>query len=159
MDNLWAPWRINYVSRKKKQQGCIFCCAKKSKPNDYVIFKTKQSVCLLNIYPYNNGHLLVSPLRHIRDIAQLSQEEILDIFQCLNRAKTLLQKVLKPHGYNIGFNLTRSAGAGITGHLHLHIVPRWVGDTNFMPAVCGTKVISQSLAELARLLKNADQQK
>ena len=171
MDKLWAPWRINYISSKIKTKGCIFCQAKrlasrglalfsqsqKSRHNDYVIFKSKKSICLLNIYPYNNGHLLVSPLRHIADIELLSQEEILDMFECLKRAKALLQKVLKPQGYNIGFNLSRQAGAGITGHLHLHIVPRWVGDTNFMPVISNTKIISQSLNELSRLLKNADQ--
>jgi ATP adenylyltransferase len=156
MDKLWAPWRINYISSKKKQKGCVFCRAQKHNPKDYVIFKTKKSICLLNIYPYNNGHILLAPLRHIRDLRQLTEGEILDLFKSLKRAKKLLQKVLKPQGYNIGFNLTRFAGAGITGHLHLHIVPRWVGDTNFMPAVCGTKVISQSLDELSRFLKNAD---
>jgi len=170
MDKLWAPWRINYISSnrpqshglasdsqsQKKTKGCIFCRAKKSSFNDYVIFKTKKSICLLNIYPYNNGHLLVSPLRHIADIELLSEGEILDMFKCLKRAKHLLQKVLKPQGYNLGFNLSRQAGAGITGHLHLHIVPRWVGDTNFMPVIGNTKVISQSLEELSRRLKNAD---
>ena len=157
MDKLWAPWRINYLGSKIKTKGCIFCQARKSKPKDSVIFKTKKSICLLNIYPYNNGHLLVSPLRHIADIELLSQEEILDIFESLKRAKRLLQKVLKPQGYNLGFNLGRPAGAGITGHLHLHIVPRWAGDNNFMPAINSTKVISQSLEELSKRLKNADQ--
>jgi ATP adenylyltransferase len=156
MNTLWAPWRNNYVGGRKKRKGCIFCRAGRNKPDDYIIFKTRKSICLLNIYPYNNGHILVAPLRHVHDIAQLKDEEILDVFKCLNRAKSLLQRVLKPQGYNIGFNLTRSAGAGITGHLHLHIVPRWVGDTNFMPVVCDTKVISQSLEELSRLLINAD---
>jgi len=156
MDKLWAPWRINYVSSKIKVKGCIFCRAKRNIFNDYVIFKTKRSICLLNIYPYNNGHLLVSPLRHVADIDLLSAEEILDMFKCLKRAKGLLRKVLKPQGYNLGFNLGRLAGAGITGHLHLHIVPRWVGDTNFMPALNNTRVISQSLKELSKRLKNAD---
>jgi len=156
MDRLWAPWRINYVSQKKKQKGCIFCRAKKNETSDYVIFKTKKSICLLNIYPYNNGHILISPLRHFGDISAAQDEEVLDMFKCLKRAKALLVKVLKPQGYNIGFNLRRAAGAGITEHLHLHIVPRWVGDTNFMPALGDSKVISQSLSELAKLLKNAD---
>jgi len=156
MDRLWAPWRINYVSSKIKAKGCIFCSAKKSSAQDYVIFKTKKSICLLNIYPYNNGHLLISPARHVSDIGLLSEEEVLDMFACLKRAKQLLQKVLKPQGYNLGFNLGRQAGAGITGHLHLHIVPRWAGDTNFMPVIAKTKVIAQSLAELSRCLKNAD---
>jgi ATP adenylyltransferase len=111
---------------------------------------------MLNIYPYTNGHLLVSPLRHLRDISQLRQDEVVDLFKCLNKAKALLQKTLRPQGFNIGLNLTRTAGAGITGHLHVHIVPRWEGDTNFMPVVSNTKVISQSLEALARCLKNAN---
>jgi len=156
MDKLWAPWRTNYVSSQKKSKGCIFCRAKTGKSKDYVIFKTRYSLVMLNIYPYNNGHLLISPLRHIRDISEMQDHEILDLFRCLNKAKSLLQKVLKPQGYNIGFNLTRVAGAGIVGHLHLHIVPRWVGDTNFMPVIFQTKIISQSLGQLAKQLKNAD---
>ena len=156
MDKLWAPWRINYINCKAKAKVCIFCQAKKGKTNDYVIFKTKKSICLLNIYPYNNGHLLISPLEHTADIDLLDEEQVLDMFKCLKRAKGLVQKVLKPEGYNIGFNLGRSAGAGITGHLHLHIVPRWVGDTNFMPITGNSKVISQSLGELSKRLKNAD---
>lgn len=160
MDKLWAPWRINYLSSKIKPRGCIFCRAKRlasrGGQDDYVIFKTAESICLLNIYPYNNGHLLVSPLRHIADIELLSQAEILDMFKCLQRAKALLQRVLKPQGYNIGFNLKRQAGAGIISHLHLHLVPRWAGDTNFMPVISNIKVISQSLKELSKRLKNAD---
>ncbi|MDD5476999.1 MAG: HIT domain-containing protein [Candidatus Omnitrophica bacterium] len=153
MDRLWAPWRINYVGKKKEQKGCIFCQAKKSALNDYVIFKTAKSICLLNRYPYNNGHIMICPLRHVPDISRLKEDELLDIFKSLEKAKALLQKVLKPRGYNIGLNLGRAAGAGITGHLHLHIVPRWFGDTNFMPAVSGNRVISQSLDELAKRLK------
>lgn len=153
MDRLWAPWRINYVGKNKKRKGCIFCHAKKIALGDYVIFKTVKSVCLLNRYPYNNGHLMICPLRHVRDISGLKEDEVIDIFKSLGRAKALLQKVLKPQGYNIGLNLGAAAGAGVTGHLHLHIVPRWFGDTNFMPSTCGTKVISQSLDELAKRLK------
>lgn len=165
MDKLWAPWRINYINPQKllknkrsqpARKGCIFCRAKKDMRNDYVVFKTKKSICLLNIYPYNNGHLLISPLRHVADIELLNEEEILDMFRCLKRAKQLLHKVLKPQGYNLGFNLGRLAGAGITGHLHLHLVPRWAGDSNFMPVTGNTRVISQSLDELAKRLKNAD---
>jgi len=159
MDKLWAPWRINYISRPQgRSKGCIFCQAKKSKSKDDVIFKTQFSIVMLNIYPYNNGHMLISPLRHIRDISQMQENEILDMFECLNKAKNLLQKVLSPQGYNIGLNLARVAGAGITGHLHLHIVPRWAGDTNFMPVVFGTKIISQSLGQLAKKLKYANRQ-
>ncbi len=156
MDKLWAPWRINYVSSKNKPSGCIFCLAKAAKPGKQVVFKTAKTVCLLNIYPYNNGHLLVSPLRHVADIELLEPDEVLDMFACARRGKRLLQKVLNPQGYNLGLNLGKAAGAGIAGHLHLHIVPRWVGDTNFMPITADTKVISQSLGELLKRLKNAD---
>jgi len=153
-DRLWAPWRIKYVE-VKRQKKCIFCKSIKSKGRDYVIAKTKYSICLLNIFPYNNGHAMVSPRRHIGQIQQLNQAEILDIFKTLNSVKKLLDKVLKPDGYNIGINISGDAGAGITGHLHMHIVPRWKGDTNFMPVLYGTKVISQSLDELYKKLKNA----
>jgi ATP adenylyltransferase len=156
MDKLWAPWRIKYISSKVKAKGCIFCRAKQDRHNGYVIFKTKKSICLLNIYPYNNGHLLVAPLRHVADIDLLEEEEVVDIFKSLKRARRLLQRVLKPQGYNLGLNLGRLAGAGITGHLHLHIVPRWAGDNNFMPVIGNTKIISQSLEELSKHLKNAD---
>jgi ATP adenylyltransferase len=110
---------------------------------------------MLNIFPYNNGHVMVLPVRHIRDTGQLKEEEIIDLFKALNSVKKLLSDVLKPHGFNIGINLGPSSGAGITGHLHIHIVPRWVGDTNFMPLLANTKVISQSLDELYKQLKNA----
>ena len=155
MDRLWAPWRNHYLSRKIKGKACIFCQAKKGRRRDNVVFRTQWSICLLNIYPYNNGHLLVSPLRHTGDLDLLSDEEALDLINCAKKAKRLLAKVLKPHGYNLGFNLGRQAGAGITRHLHMHIVPRWAGDTNFMPVTGKVKVISQSLDELSGRLKKA----
>jgi ATP adenylyltransferase len=110
---------------------------------------------MLNIFPYNNGHLMVSPSRHIKELSRLEDREILDLFHALSKAKELLDKVLKPQGYNIGINIDSAAGAGITGHLHLHIVPRFGGDTNFMPVLYDTKVVSQSLRELAKQLKYA----
>lgn len=114
---------------------------------------------MLNIFPYNNGHLLVAPRRHLRDISQLKKIEDLDLFASLHQAKKLLNKVLRPHGYNIGINLGEAAGAGIAGHLHIHIVPRWRQDANFMPVVAKTKVISQSLDELLKLLRDAQKNK
>lgn len=152
VNRLWAPWRIDYI-KGKKQKGCIFCKAAKHAKGDYVIFKTKYSVALLNAFPYNNGHIMVAPRRHIKDITRLKEPEARDVFRSLKKIKRLLDKVLKPHGYNIGINISRSAGAGITGHIHIHIVPRWRGDTNFMTAVSGTKIISQSLGELYKQLK------
>jgi ATP adenylyltransferase len=158
MDKLWAPWRISYINKTAaRPKGCIFCAAaKKPNGNNQVVFKTKLSTVMLNIYPYNNGHLLISPKRHLNDPDLLNEEEVLDLFRAIKKAKSLLKKTVKPQGYNIGMNISRSSGAGIAGHIHIHLVPRWVGDTNFMPVVHNTKIISQSLKELIKLLKNAD---
>jgi len=156
MNKLWAPWRIKYIKNAKKTKKCIFCESLRNKNKHYVIFRTKYSFAMLNIFPYNNGHVMVSPIKHTRELSQLNETETLDLMKSLTRTKKLLEKTLKPDGYNIGINISRSAGAGITGHLHIHIVPRWQGDTNFMPVLSGTKIISQSLKELYRQLKNAD---
>jgi len=153
MDKLWAPWRVKYI-RGIEKKGCVFCKVS-AKTGEYIIFKTAHSVARLNIYPYNNGHILVSPLRHVSSLEQLKDKEALDLFKAIKKSQKLLDKVLKPQGYNLGINLSQAAGAGITGHLHVHIVPRWRGDTNFMPTLFGVKVISQSLDELHKLLKNA----
>ncbi|MCM8780352.1 MAG: HIT domain-containing protein [Candidatus Omnitrophica bacterium] len=154
MDKLWAPWRIKYI-RKKKQDKCIFCQSLKSSDKHYVVYRTDYSISMLNIFPYNNGHMLIFPIRHIGDLTQLKEVEVLDLFRVLLNTKKLLNRVLKPDGYNIGINLSKIAGAGITDHLHIHIVPRWQGDTNFMPVLCDTKIISQSLDELFKQLKYA----
>lgn len=152
INRLWAPWRKKYI-KLKGQKKCIFCQAKKNKTPDYVIFKSAYTIAVLNIFPYNNGHTMLSPLRHIGDLSQLKEVEALDLFQSMNKTKLLLDRTLKPDGYNIGINISRNAGAGITGHLHIHIVPRWQGDTNFMTTVYDEKIISQSLDELYKELK------
>lgn len=108
---------------------------------------------MLNTFPYNNGHIMISPLRHISEISQLKEIELLDLFKTLNATKKLLDRAFKPHGYNIGINISKDAGAGVIGHLHIHLVPRWRGDTNFMPVISNTKVISQSLDDLYKQLK------
>jgi ATP adenylyltransferase len=154
MDRLWAPWRIKYI-KSKKQRKCIFCAGLKSTSKNYVIFKTEHSLSMLNIFPYNNGHVLIAPKRHIREISQLKEAEILDLVKAMNKTKKLLDMILRPEGYNIGINISKIAGAGINEHLHIHVVPRWRGDTNFMPAIYNTKVISQSLDELHKQLKYA----
>lgn len=154
MDRLWAPWRNKYI-RGKKQKKCVFCSALKKKRKNYVVLENTYSFAILNTFPYNNGHIMVSPKRHVADISLLKDDEILDLFKSLKGCKRLLDKALKPHGYNIGINISQTAGAGITGHLHLHIVPRWKGDNNFMPVLYNTRVVSQSLDELFRRLKSA----
>ncbi len=156
MDKLWAPWRIHYVSCARKQKGCIFCAAsKKRSSKNQVVFTTRHSVVMLNIFPYNNGHLLIAPKRHTAALEHLTEKEALDLFAALKKAKALLSATIKPEGFNIGINTSRCAGAGIENHLHVHIVPRWCGDTNFMPVIHDTKIISQSLKELLSRLKRA----
>jgi len=154
MDRLWAPWRIKYITAKKIR-GCIFCAALKSKRPPGIIFRSRHSFCILNAFPYNNGHVMIAPTRHVRELSQLRDNELLDLFKSINTAKEVIDRALKPEGYNIGINLSRHAGAGITGHFHVHIVPRWRGDTNFMPVVYNTKIISQSLKELQKALQAA----
>ncbi|MCM8779772.1 MAG: HIT domain-containing protein [Candidatus Omnitrophica bacterium] len=151
MKIIWAPWRIKYIHAKKKK-GCIFCAALKEK-NNFVITRNKFSFSMLNTFPYNNGHIMISPNRHTGKLESLSEIEALDLFKTLLETKKLLDKTLSPQGYNIGINIKEAAGAGVTGHLHIHIVPRWKADTNFMSVCSDTKVISQSLKELYSKLK------
>lgn len=158
MDRLWAPWRKAYIRPKgKKKQGCVFCAMirKRVSASDKILLRTAHSFAVLNLFPYNNGHTLILPRRHVKTIDQLSDLERLDWLQTYVRIEKALQDSLKPHGINVGINLGRSAGAGIPGHLHMHAVPRWTGDVNFMPVVAGTKVISESMDSVYRLMKIA----
>ena len=151
MDKIWAPWRSGFIKLKTKKR-CIFCVKKASLRDKYIIKKSKFSFALLNIYPYNNGHIMVSPYRHVKDIPGLDDKELCDMIKLVKEMQCLLEKKLNPHGFNIGINSGKVSGAGYAGHIHIHIVPRWIGDTNFMPVVGNTKVIPQSLDEVYNLL-------
>lgn len=154
MNKLWAPWRSKYIYLRRRA-GCIFCGAGKESNTGkrYILERSEHSFSILNIFPYNNGHVMVAPCRHVMSLELLSDEELLDIMKLVNKTKIALDKKLKPHGYNIGLNIGRAAGAGYAGHLHIHIVPRWAGDTNFMPLMADTKIVSESLDAMYRLLK------
>jgi len=153
MNKIWAPWRSKFIYLRNKK-GCIFCGNKSgSKHNRHVIDRSKYSFSILNLYPYNNGHIMVAPYRHVKSLELLSNAEISDLMKLVNKTKIKLDKALKPDGFNIGINLGKVGGAGYAGHLHIHIVPRWVGDTNFMPVLSGTKVVSESLDAMSGLLK------
>ena len=157
MDKLWAPWRLAYVTKVVKEtRGCVFCRILKEKKDkkNYIFLHRKHSFSVLNIYPYNNGHVLIVPNRHVADLSQLPKNEREDLLDLLQETKSLLEDVLKPGGFNIGMNLGRVAGAGFPGHLHIHVVPRWRGDVNFMVTTGNTKVISQSLKALFKTLVN-----
>ena len=152
---LWAPWRIAYITGRK-EKGCLFCRAYRAKDPaaHFVIEKKKDVFSIINTYPYNNGHIMVAPRRHVADLDQLSARERSALFEHVVAMQKRLKMVLGPQGFNIGMNIGAIAGAGIKDHIHVHIVPRWSGDTNFMPSVAGTKVISQSLDELYEQLTN-----
>ena len=158
MNKLWAPWRAKYITHiRKKQKGCLFCCilAERKDKRNYIFMRRTHAFAVLNIYPYSNGHCLVLSNRHVNDIDKLKREELADMMDLLMETKRLLTRVLKPDGFNIGLNLGRSAGAGIPGHVHVHIVPRWKGDHNFMPVTGGARVLSQSLDVIYKLLAHA----
>ncbi|MFA5270931.1 MAG: HIT domain-containing protein [Candidatus Omnitrophota bacterium] len=153
MDKLWAPWRIKYVS-KGRTKGCIFCKAFKEKKDkkNFVVYRSKHSLAILNIFPYNNGHVMIVSNRHVASLEKLNQKEIVDINKVIIAMIAKLKKTIKPAGFNVGINLGKVSGAGIDKHLHVHLVPRWLGDTNFMPVLSNTKIISQSLTELYKKL-------
>ncbi len=159
MDRLWAPWRIEYVSEPDKGDGCFLCEAAGSTSDRemLVLWRGEHSFCLLNRWPYNNGHLMVAPLAHKGDLDDLSEEELVEQLHLLRRCKKNLTAAAQPSGFNIGLNLGKAAGAGVPSHMHWHIVPRWDADTNFMPVLADTKVIPQSLDSLWELLRQVDQ--
>lgn len=153
LDRLWAPWRSVFVS-KRRGGPCIFCAAWRSRQDrrHHVVARGAEVFAILNRYPYNNGHLMIAPFRHVGTLASLQPAEWAEMLRLVQRLTKRLDNALHPHGFNLGLNLGRVAGAGIPGHLHLHVVPRWIGDTNFFPTVSQTKVISQSIDELYTLL-------
>jgi len=154
LDRLWAPWRIKYVNRKK-QRGCVFCKAFKEKKDkkNFIVLRSKYCFAILNTYPYNNGHVMIVPKKHIKSLEDLTAAELLDMNKVLIKIKSTLKIILNPGGFNIGMNVGKVAGAGIANHIHTHIVPRWLGDINCMPVIANTKVVSQSLEELYIKLK------
>jgi ATP adenylyltransferase len=153
IDQLWAPWRLAYVATVKPPTAgdpCFICqgLAQQNDRENLIVLRNPSSVVLLNRYPYNNGHLLVAPRAHKASLADLSEAELLETMNTLRRLVAILGELLHPDGYNIGLNLGKSAGAGLPGHLHWHVVPRWDGDTSFMPVLADVKVIAQSLDSL-----------
>ena len=148
MEKLWAPWRMEYIlDSKESGDECIFCDLPRQKNDEqnYIVFRSKLSFVMLNKFPYNNGHIMVIPYKHESDYTALDQDILADMQQLIQKSLIALKNCMEPHGYNVGLNLGRTAGAGIDAHLHYHIVPRWNGDTNFMPVISDTKVISESL--------------
>ncbi len=158
MDQLWAPWRLAYVVKEpasSSENGCFICggLAGNDDRAHHIVRRCPLSVVLLNKYPYNNGHLLIAPRRHVGRLDEMTSAELLEVNEQLRAMVAILEKKMKPDGFNIGVNLGKVAGAGLPGHIHWHIVPRWNGDTNFMPVLGDVKVIVQSLDALYDLLR------
>lgn len=156
LECLWAPWRMEFI-QGCKPMGCFICAAAASDQDreNLVVRRRPRALCILNRYPYNNGHLLIAPLRHEGKLECLTAEELQEIMALLVESKRLIDRTMAPQGYNVGVNLGRVAGAGLEEHFHMHIVPRWSGDTNFMTSLGSTKVIPQALEELWNLLNQA----
>ena len=148
---IWAPWRLAYVkdASKDTEEECIFC-VKPEEDDDranLIVHRGEHSFVILNLYPYTNGHLMVAPYEHIAGFQELSPETVAEMMALAQRAMARLEEVYDPHGYNVGINQGRVAGAGVEHHIHLHVVPRWGGDTNFMPVIADTKVMPQTLEQ------------
>ncbi len=148
MKQLWAPWRMVYILDEiNNKKGCIFCDLPKEKDDkkNLIVFRSEYCFVILNKYPYNNGHVLIAPYKHTHDFSDLDDQILLDVQKTAQKTIRVMQNVMHPHAVNMGINLGRTAGAGIDQHLHYHVVPRWDGDTNFMPVISDTKVVSESL--------------
>ena len=148
MNRLWAPWRMDYI-RTPKEDGCVFCKKHQSTKDreNLLLFRGEESFVLMNLYPYSNGHLMISPYKHTsntNDISEIGNQEIMSL---TNKSMEIIKNIMGADGFNIGANLGKAAGAGIEEHLHFHIVPRWIGDTNFMPVLGNTKVMVEGLQE------------
>ena len=167
-ENLWAPWRIKYIQglserpHSEKEGNDCFICRDLRHPQDddknLVLWRAQKSIVMLNLFPYNNGHLLIAPARHISDLGDATDEELLEMIKLIRESQRALSLAIKPHGFNVGMNFGRCSGAGLPQHFHIHIVPRWSGDTNFMSVCSDTKVISQSLSALLELLKQVTEE-
>jgi ATP adenylyltransferase len=145
---LWAPWRLEYMQAADEQEGCVFCLAQAENDEEsLVVHRGQHAFVLLNKFPYASGHLMVAPFRHVGDFGELEDEEALEIHRLASQGIGALAETFAPQGYNLGWNLGRIAGAGVVDHVHLHLVPRWAGDTNFMPVLADVKVLPEHLVE------------
>ena len=156
MKQIWAPWRIEYIL-SEKDDSCFICKACEEGPSEenLLLYKGKTCLIIMNRYPYNPGHLMVAPLRHVGNITELTPEENCEMMELASICVKALTKVMSPDGFNLGINLGRVAGAGLETHVHLHVVPRWNGDTNFMPVLADIKVIPEHIRETYNKLKDA----
>jgi ATP adenylyltransferase len=154
VDRLWSPWRLEYVTSNKPDKGCVFCdVPRPPNPDSLIVYERKTCYVILNLYPYNNGHLLIVPYRHTPSLASLTTEEAHETADLMQLCERALLEAYQPHGINVGVNLGKPAGAGVLEHVHVHVVPRWNGDTNFMTVVGEARVLPEDLPQSAARLK------
>jgi ATP adenylyltransferase len=154
MDRLWSRWRLEYVTGEKSETGCVFCDApRRAEEDSLIVYNGSSCYVILNLYPYNNGHLMVVPYRHTPSLATLNSEELQEVALLMQRCELVLNEAYEPHGLNVGVNLGKSAGAGVQDHVHIHVVPRWSGDTNFMTVVGDMRVLPEDLGASASRLR------
>jgi ATP adenylyltransferase len=153
VDRLWSPWRLEYVTGSKPDAGCVFCDASRRAAEPLIVYQRPLCFVILNLYPYNNGHVLVVPGRHTPTLGSLTPEELHEMADLMQLSERVLLEAYQPHGINVGVNLGKPAGAGVLDHVHMHVVPRWNGDTNFMTVIGETRVLPEDLAHSAARLK------
>jgi ATP adenylyltransferase len=153
---LWAPWRLEYIKSADEDPGCIFCAAVEGNDEERLVVKRgSRAIVILNKFPYSSGHFMVAPVRHIGDYSDIEDDEAVELHRLAAAGMAALAELYAPHGYNVGWNLGRVAGAGVVDHVHMHVVPRWGADTNFMPVLADVKVLPEHLAETRRRLAEA----
>src|SRR5919198_2215921 len=147
MDQLWSPWRYTYVSKAEPSAGCIFCEKAKQDRDaeNYVLYRGRKNFVLLNLYPYSTGHLMIAPYEHVDTLAGASQEALVEMISLTRESERHLRAVYRPQGLNIGMNIGECAGAGVAGHIHMHVLPRWLADSNFMTTIGETRVLPENL--------------
>jgi ATP adenylyltransferase len=153
---LWAPWRLEYIKSADEQESCVFCSAREGGDEEgLVVHRGERAFAVLNRFPYSSGHLMVAPNRHESEFGELDADEALEIHRLAAAALGAIAETMSPQGFNLGWNLGRIAGAGVVDHVHLHVVPRWAGDTNFMPVLADVKVLPEALEDTRRKLADA----
>ena len=157
MEHLWSPWRMEYIENHTKENGCVFCNAQAQADSEanLIAFRGTNAYVILNRYPYTSGHLMVIPFAHVPNLEELDPETRAEMMELTSRCTTILREVYRSQSFNVGINMGEAAGAGVLGHVHIHIVPRWAGDTNFMSAVGQTRVLPEALEETYKRVRQA----
>lgn len=160
MDYLWSPWRYQYVTRAADSSGCIFCekAAENDDERNLIVFRGERNFILLNLFPYTSGHVLIAPYEHVAQLEEAAEETLMEMMSLARRVSASIRRVYQPQGLNLGMNIGECAGAGIAGHIHMHVLPRWTGDSSFMTTISETRVVPENLSDTYRKLKEALQQ-